>query len=117
MKNMEYIEENNVQEWWETFEGVLGKMEELYKENLELKEELSILKTTKQITTMAEQLINITLTVSEVNFILTALGEIPSKTGAWNLIVAIKEQADPQFIPDELVKEEEELTDPEEILP
>jgi hypothetical protein len=97
-------------EWWQTFEGVLLKMEELYKENLALKEQITT--TTKQITTMAEQMINLTLGVSEVNFILNALGEIPSKTGAWNLIVSIKEQADPQFIPDVV----EEFTDPEEIL-
>ena len=61
---------------------------------------------------MAEQVINLTLTVTEINFILTALGEIPSKTGAWNLIVAIKEQADPQFVPEVV----EEFSDPEELL-
>jgi hypothetical protein len=61
---------------------------------------------------MAEQVITLTLTVAEINFILTALGETPSKTGAWNLIVAIKEQADPQFVPEAV----EEFSDPEELL-
>lgn len=36
------------------------------------------------------------LTVEEVNAILQTLGELPSKTGAWPLIVKIKQQADAQ---------------------
>lgn len=60
---------------------------------------------------MVEQVIKIDLSISEINFILSALGELPSKTGAWNLIVAIKEQADPQFIPPV-----EDISDPEELL-
>jgi len=36
------------------------------------------------------------LTVEEVNFILQSMGELPSKTGVWPLIMKIKEQADPQ---------------------
>lgn len=42
--------------------------------------------------------INLTLTVEEVNGILHALGELPSKSGAWPLIIKIKEQADPQVV-------------------
>lgn len=40
--------------------------------------------------------IKLTLTVEEVNAILQVLGELPSKTGAWPLILKIKEQAEPQ---------------------
>jgi hypothetical protein len=36
------------------------------------------------------------LTVEEVNAILQTLGDLPSKTGAWPLIVKIKQQADAQ---------------------
>jgi hypothetical protein len=36
------------------------------------------------------------LTVEEVNFILQSMGELPSKTGVWPLIMKIKEQAEPQ---------------------
>lgn len=36
------------------------------------------------------------LTVDEVNAILQTLGDLPSKTGAWPLIVKIKQQADAQ---------------------
>jgi hypothetical protein len=42
--------------------------------------------------------INLTLTVEEVNGILHSLGELPSKSGAWPLIIKIKEQADPQVV-------------------
>ena len=44
---MENIEERDP-EWWETFEGILDKIEELHKENLELKEKICILKTVKK---------------------------------------------------------------------
>jgi hypothetical protein len=37
------------------------------------------------------------LTVEEVNSVLQVLGELPSKTGAWPLIVNIKQQADAQM--------------------
>jgi hypothetical protein len=40
--------------------------------------------------------IKLELTVDAVNFILNVLGELPSKTGAFPLIVEIKNQADPQ---------------------
>ena len=36
------------------------------------------------------------LTVEEVNSVLQVLGELPSKTGAWPLIMKIKQQADAQ---------------------
>jgi hypothetical protein len=39
---------------------------------------------------------NIQLDINEVNFILQTLGELPSKTGVWPLILKIKEQADAQ---------------------
>ena len=49
-------------------------------------------------------MINITLTVEEVNAILQVLGDLPSKTGAWPLIVKIKEQAEKQ-LPKEVPEE------------
>jgi hypothetical protein len=36
------------------------------------------------------------LEVNEINFILQTLGELPSKSGVWPLILKIKEQADAQ---------------------
>jgi hypothetical protein len=48
-------------------------------------------------------MIKIELSIEEVNAILQVLGDLPSKTGAWPLIVKIKEQADPQVpVPDEV---------------
>ena len=47
-------------------------------------------------------MIKLDLDINEVNFILSLLGDLPSKTGAWPLMVKIKEQADPQVpVPDE----------------
>jgi hypothetical protein len=43
--------------------------------------------------------ITLTLELDEVNGILAGLGELPSKTGAWNLIVKIQQQAQPQLPP------------------
>ena len=40
---------------------------------------------------------NIQLDINEVNFILQTLGELPSKTGVWPLILKIKEQAEAQL--------------------
>jgi hypothetical protein len=40
---------------------------------------------------------NINLETNEVQFILNVLGELPSKSGAWPLIIKIKEQADAQL--------------------
>ena len=45
--------------------------------------------------------IQLSLEVEEVNAILNLLGELPSKTGAYTLILKIKEQADPQVTPPE----------------
>jgi hypothetical protein len=48
-------------------------------------------------------MIKLELSIEEVNAILQVLGDLPSKTGAWPLIVKIKEQADPQVpVPDEV---------------
>jgi hypothetical protein len=40
--------------------------------------------------------INLTLTTEEVNAILQVLGQLPTSSGAWPLVVKIKEQAEPQ---------------------
>jgi len=45
--------------------------------------------------------ISIELSVEEVNAILGVLGDLPTKSGAWPLIVKIKEQAEPQIEPEE----------------
>ena len=39
---------------------------------------------------------NLELDVNEINFILQTLGELPSKSGVWPLIVKVKEQAEAQ---------------------
>jgi hypothetical protein len=39
-------------------------------------------------------MIKLELPIEAVNFILGTLGELPSKTGAWPLIMQIKEQAE-----------------------
>ena len=41
-------------------------------------------------------MIKLELSVEEINAILQVLGDLPSKTGAWPLIVKIKEQAEVQ---------------------
>ena len=41
--------------------------------------------------------ITLKLSVEEVNSVLQVLGELPSKTGAWPLIVKIKTQAEEQL--------------------
>ena len=43
--------------------------------------------------------IKLELELDEVNGVLAALGELPAKTGAWNLIVKIQDQAKPQVPP------------------
>lgn len=45
---------------------------------------------------------NLELDVNEINFVLQTLGNLPSSSGVWPLIVKIKEQAEAQ-----LPKEEE----------
>ena len=48
---------------------------------------------------------NLNLETNEVQFILNVLGEIPSKSGAWPIIVKVKEQAEAQ-LPKEAPKQE-----------
>jgi len=43
--------------------------------------------------------IKLDLELEEVNGVLAALGELPAKTCAWNLIVKIQQQAQPQVPP------------------
>jgi hypothetical protein len=49
-------------------------------------------------------MIKLELSIDAVNFILQVLGELPTKTGAFPLVMNIKEQADPQ-VPKEEVKQ------------
>ena len=51
-------------------------------------------------------MIKLELTVDEVNAILQVLGDLPTKTGAFPLVMKIKEQAEPQ-----VPKEEEVVTE------
>ena len=39
---------------------------------------------------------NLELDINEINFILQTLGQLPSSSGVWPLIVKIKEQAEAQ---------------------
>ena len=41
--------------------------------------------------------LSLELTVDEVNAILVALGQLPTSSGAWPLVVKIKEQAEAQL--------------------
>lgn len=43
--------------------------------------------------------LTLSLTLDEVNSVLQVLGELPSKTGAWPLILKIKKQAEEQVEP------------------
>ena len=45
--------------------------------------------------------IKLELSVEEVNSVLQVLGEMPTKSGAWPLVVKIKEQAEGQVDPAE----------------
>jgi hypothetical protein len=49
-------------------------------------------------------LVNLELTIEEVNAILQVLGDLPTKTGAWPLIVKINQQAASQ-LPQENVEQ------------
>jgi hypothetical protein len=51
-------------------------------------------------------MINLNLSIEEVQGILNVLGELPSKSGAWPLIVKIKEQAEAQIPKEDTPKEE-----------
>ena len=46
-------------------------------------------------------MITLELQLEEVNSLLQVLGELPSKTGAWPLMIKIKEQAEQQVKPEE----------------
>ena len=41
--------------------------------------------------------INLTLNVDEINAVLQTLGNLPTSSGAWPLVVKIKEQAEAQI--------------------
>lgn len=43
--------------------------------------------------------VNLNLTVEEVNAVLHTLGNLPTSSGAWPLVVKIKEQAEAQLPP------------------
>lgn len=45
-------------------------------------------------------MITLTLTVDEINAILGTLGNLPTSSGAWPLVVKIKEQAEAQITPE-----------------
>jgi hypothetical protein len=55
-------------------------------------------------------MIKLDLEIDEINCVLMALGELPSRTGALNVILKIKEQADPQ-VPAEEVEVAEEAVE------
>ena len=40
---------------------------------------------------------NLELEVNDINFVLQTLGQLPSSSGVWPLIVKIKEQAEAQL--------------------
>ena len=44
--------------------------------------------------------IKLELSAEEVNSVLQVLGEMPTKSGAWPLVVKIKEQAESQVEPE-----------------
>lgn len=46
-------------------------------------------------------MIKLELSIDAVNFILQVLGELPTKSGAFPLVMEIKNQADPQVPKDE----------------
>jgi hypothetical protein len=41
-------------------------------------------------------MIKLELDINSINFIFQTLGELPTNTGAWELLKIIKEQAEPQ---------------------
>ena len=46
--------------------------------------------------------VTLTLKVEEVNAIFQTLGQLPTSSGAWPLVVKIKQQADDQVKPSEV---------------
>ena len=58
------------------------------------------------------QNLQIELSENEINAILAILGDMPSKSGTWPLMMKIKVQADAQIVdPEEPVEEGEEETE------
>lgn len=51
--------------------------------------------------------ITLTLTVEETNFVMQVLGELPSRTGSWPVMVKIQNQ-----VKDQLSKNEEQFDRP-----
>ena len=49
--------------------------------------------------------VNLTLSVEEVNAILQTLGQLPTSSGAWPLVVKIKGQAEAQLKPADVVEQ------------
>ena len=49
--------------------------------------------------------ITLKLTVEEINGILATLGQLPTSSGAWPLVVKIKQQAEPQIPKEEKVEQ------------
>lgn len=49
--------------------------------------------------------VTLTLKVDEVNAILQTLGQLPTSSGAWPLVVKIKQQAEEQVKPIEVGQE------------
>lgn len=48
---------------------------------------------------MENQEVSLKLTVAETNFLLQVMGELPSKSGAFPLMMKVKGQADAQIAP------------------
>ena len=57
---------------------------------------------------------NINLEENEINAILAVLGDLPSKSGTWPLMMKIKVQADAQMAETEEESEEESVEESEE---
>jgi hypothetical protein len=49
-------------------------------------------------------MIKLELTIEEINGILSVLGDLPTKTGAWVLLNKIKEQAEQQVSKEEVAE-------------
>lgn len=49
-------------------------------------------------------MIKLELELNAVNFILQTLGELPTKTGAWELLKIVKEQAEAQVPKEEAIQ-------------
>ena len=63
------------------------------------------------------QNLQIELSENDINVILAILGDMPSKTGTWPLMMKIKVQADAQLVePEEEPEEEEGEEETEEVV-